>query len=45
MLGALVAISMLGDAVGLIVHYGFRHSVVPDVPIAHDLTAAISHIR
>jgi hypothetical protein len=45
MLVALVGISMLGDAVGLIIHYAFRPPVMRGVPIAHDLTAATSHIR
>jgi hypothetical protein len=46
MLAALVAITVLGDAVGLIIHYGFRHSVVRGIPIAHDLSgSAPSHIR
>jgi hypothetical protein len=45
MLAALVAISMLGDAVGLIIHYGLRHSVERGVPIAHDLTTVTSRIR
>lgn len=45
MLAALVAISILGDAVGLIIHYGLRHSVVRGVPIARDLTTEESHIR
>ena len=36
MLAALVAISIVCDAVGLIIHYGFtfRH----DIPVADDLT-------
>lgn len=39
MLGALVAITVFGDGVGLIIHYGFtlRHSVARDMPITHDL--------
>jgi hypothetical protein len=45
MLAALVAISMLGDAVGLIIHYGLRRSVERGVPIAHDLTTVTAHIR
>ena len=47
MLAALVAISMLGNSVGLIIHYGLTgRSVVRAMPIAHDLTsnaAALSH--
>jgi hypothetical protein len=45
MLAALVAISMLGDAAGLIIHYALRHSIERGVPIAHDLTTMTSHIR
>jgi hypothetical protein len=39
MLAALVAIAILADGVGLIIHYGFtfRHAVAHDmIPIAHD---------
>jgi hypothetical protein len=50
MLVALVAIAMLADGVGLIIHYGFtfRHAVAHGTPMAHDLTskaAATSHIQ
>jgi hypothetical protein len=45
MLAALVAISMLGDAVGLIIHYALRHPIDHGVPSARDLTTAISHNR
>jgi hypothetical protein len=45
MLAALVAISVLGDAVGLIIHYTLRYPVERGVPIAHDLTTVTSHIR
>jgi NhaP-type Na+/H+ or K+/H+ antiporter len=47
MLVALVAITMLADGIGLIVHYGFtfRHAVAHGMPVAHDLTTASSHIR
>jgi hypothetical protein len=47
MLAALVVITMLADGVGLIIHYGFtfRHAVAHGMPVAHDLTAASSHIR
>jgi hypothetical protein len=31
MLAALVAISVLGDAIGLIIHYGFEHNLTRDV--------------
>jgi hypothetical protein len=44
MLAALVAIAMLGNGVGLIIHYGLTgHSVaVRAMPIAHDLTSNAS---
>jgi hypothetical protein len=49
MLAALVAISILGNGVGLIIHYGLTgDSVVRATPTAHDLTtnsAALSHIE
>jgi hypothetical protein len=47
MLAALVAITMLADGIGLIVHYGFtfRHAVARGMPVAHDLTTASSDIR
>jgi hypothetical protein len=40
MLAALIAISVVCDAVGLVIHYGFtfRHAVAHDIPVAHDLT-------
>jgi membrane protein YqaA with SNARE-associated domain len=38
MLAALFAIAILGNVLGLVIHYGFgRHSVEPDVPIVHNL--------
>lgn len=46
MLAALVAISMLGNVVGLIIHYGLTGHSVRAMPIAHGLTsnaAALSH--
>jgi len=44
MLAALVAISMLGNVVGLIIHYGLTgHSIVRAVPIAPSNAAALSH--
>jgi hypothetical protein len=48
MLMVLVAIAVLADGAGLIIHYGFtfRHAVAHDVPIAHDLAskaAALTH--
>lgn len=50
MLAALVAIAMLADGVGLIIHYGstFRRAVADGTLIAHDLTskvAASTHIQ
>jgi hypothetical protein len=47
MLAALVAITMLADGVGLVIHYGFtfRHAIADGMPVAHGLTAASSHIR
>jgi hypothetical protein len=47
MLAALVAISVLSDVVGLVIHYGFtfRHAVAHGIPVAHDLTATSSQIR
>jgi hypothetical protein len=47
MLAALVAISVLGDAVGLIIHYGFtfRRAVAHGIPVAHELTTTSSQIR
>jgi hypothetical protein len=43
MLAALVAITLLADGVGLVIHYGFaRHSVVPGMPIVHNLTGNAS---
>jgi hypothetical protein len=47
MLAALVAISVLGDAIGLVIHYGFtfRHAVAHGIPVADDLTAMSSQIR
>ena len=49
MLAALVAIAVLGNGVGLIIHYGLTgHSVVRAMPIADDPTskvAASTHIQ
>jgi hypothetical protein len=46
MLAALVAISMLGNVVGLVIHYGFaRHSVAGGVPIADEMNTASNQIR
>jgi hypothetical protein len=44
MLAALVAIAMLADGVGLIIHYGlmFRRADAHDTPIAHDLTSKVA---
>jgi hypothetical protein len=41
MLAALVAIALLADGLGLVIHYGFaRHSVERSVPIVHNLTGS-----
>lgn len=47
MLAALIAITMLADGAGLIIHYGFtfRHAIAHGMPVAHGLTAASSHIQ
>jgi hypothetical protein len=43
MLAALVAIAMLGNVIGLVIHYGFaRNSVVGSVQIVHSLTGNAS---
>jgi hypothetical protein len=46
MLAALVAISMLGNVVGPVIHYGFaRHSVAGGVRIADEMNTASNQIR
>jgi hypothetical protein len=43
MLAALVAIAVLGNGVGLIIHYGLTgHSVVAAMPIADDSTSKVA---
>ena len=41
MLVALVAIAVLGNVVGLMIHYAFtfRHAGAHGTPVAHDLTS------